>query len=265
MATYNFDLLELADGESGEAAVSAVVGKKMIEAAAAKLVDTADPAEPAAHGKSRYSYFTKLQHDNDSSSNYDEVKDNVYNNNDTGNFGGNNQVYDGGEHYSYGQDERQTLAEYGRMREEKKKSSEVTIPRQNLGFRPPRHISYDQDGAVQNNNGALKDAYDGGGNGVPRSDYSNPSRRDGYIRGNGGYQGNDGYRQEDDNIGRFQQDIVSNGGYYPQRDGQQQRRPINDRYYRECRYSAPVLDVKDVQIPCAAGSHLSSICCAGPS
>jgi hypothetical protein len=64
MATYNFDLLELADGESREAAVSAVVGKKMIEAAAAKLVDTADPVEPAAHGKSKYSYFIKLQHDN---------------------------------------------------------------------------------------------------------------------------------------------------------------------------------------------------------
>jgi hypothetical protein len=43
----------------------------------------------------------------DSGSNYDKVKNNVYNNNDTGNFGGNNRVGDGGEHYSYGQDERQ--------------------------------------------------------------------------------------------------------------------------------------------------------------
>ncbi|PUZ36111.1 hypothetical protein GQ55_9G013000 [Panicum hallii var. hallii] len=32
-----------------------------------------------------------------------------------------------------------------------------------------------------------KDAYDGGGNGVPRSDYSSPGRRDGYVRSNGGY------------------------------------------------------------------------------
>jgi hypothetical protein len=64
MATYNFDLLELADGESGEAAVSIVVGKKKTEAAAAKIADAADPVEPAAHGKPKYSYFAKLQHDN---------------------------------------------------------------------------------------------------------------------------------------------------------------------------------------------------------
>ncbi|RLN18991.1 uncharacterized protein C2845_PM02G41730 [Panicum miliaceum] len=64
MATYNFGLLELADGESGEAAVSVVIGKKKSEAAAAKLADVADPAEPAAYDKPKYSYFTKLQHDN---------------------------------------------------------------------------------------------------------------------------------------------------------------------------------------------------------
>ena len=63
MVNFNFDLLELADGESGEAAVSVVVAKKSV-AAAAKLVDAADPAEPAAHDKPKYSYFTKLQHDN---------------------------------------------------------------------------------------------------------------------------------------------------------------------------------------------------------
>ena len=68
MATYNFDLLELADGESGEAAVSIVVGKKKTEAAAAKIADAADPVEPAAHGKPKYSYFAKLQHDNGNAS-----------------------------------------------------------------------------------------------------------------------------------------------------------------------------------------------------
>jgi len=64
MVNFNFDLLELADGESGEAAVSVVVAKKKSVAAADKLVDAADPAEPAAHDKPKYSYFTKLQHDN---------------------------------------------------------------------------------------------------------------------------------------------------------------------------------------------------------
>ena len=69
MATYNFDLLELADGESGEAAVSVVVGKKKTEAASAKLADAADPVETAAaHGKPKYSYFAKLQHDNGNAS-----------------------------------------------------------------------------------------------------------------------------------------------------------------------------------------------------
>ncbi|MBO1915217.1 hypothetical protein J4G37_61620, partial [Microvirga sp. 3-52] len=61
MVTCNFDLLELADGESGEAAISVVVGKKKTEAAAANLADAADPVETAAHGKPRYSYFTKMQ------------------------------------------------------------------------------------------------------------------------------------------------------------------------------------------------------------
>ncbi|PVH31581.1 hypothetical protein PAHAL_9G182500 [Panicum hallii] len=197
MATYNFDLLELVDGESGEAAVSVVVDKKY-KATAAKLADATDPAQLATHDKPRYSYFIKLQHDNgvrkyqqelkrlrevqiklreeeaklkekegnegrakelfeeqrrlrqeqrklrieeailvtkkkafyeehnipleederkksnssnfanaDSRNNYDGVNGNVYNNNDAGNCGGNDQVCDGGEHYKYGHDERQ--------------------------------------------------------------------------------------------------------------------------------------------------------------
>jgi hypothetical protein len=43
----------------------------------------------------------------DSGSNYDGVNGNVYNNNDTGDCGGNDHMYDGGVHYSYGHDERQ--------------------------------------------------------------------------------------------------------------------------------------------------------------
>ena len=45
--------------------------------------------------------------DADSGSNYDAVSTNFYNNNDAGNCGGNDQVCAGGEHYSYGHDERQ--------------------------------------------------------------------------------------------------------------------------------------------------------------
>ena len=45
--------------------------------------------------------------DADSGSNYDAVSSNFYNNNDAGNCGGNDQVCAGGEHYSYGLDERQ--------------------------------------------------------------------------------------------------------------------------------------------------------------
>jgi len=45
--------------------------------------------------------------DADSGSNYDAVSTNFYNNNDAGNCGGNDQVCAGGEHYSYGLDERQ--------------------------------------------------------------------------------------------------------------------------------------------------------------
>ncbi|CAN6302801.1 unnamed protein product [Urochloa humidicola] len=57
--TYNFDLLDLADGESGDAAVSVVVSKKKTEAAA----EPADAAEPTAQEKSKDFYYTKLQHD----------------------------------------------------------------------------------------------------------------------------------------------------------------------------------------------------------
>ncbi|CAL5034439.1 unnamed protein product [Urochloa decumbens] len=60
MATYNFDLLDLADGESGEAAVSVVVGKKKTDASAAK---PAAAAEPTAQEKAKDFYYTKLQHD----------------------------------------------------------------------------------------------------------------------------------------------------------------------------------------------------------
>ena len=45
--------------------------------------------------------------DADSGSNYDGVSGNVYKNNDAANCGGNDQVCAGGEHYSYGHDERQ--------------------------------------------------------------------------------------------------------------------------------------------------------------
>ncbi|CAN6291115.1 unnamed protein product [Urochloa humidicola] len=62
--TYNFDLLDLADGESGDAAVSVVVGKKKTEAAAAaKPADAAEQAGPVAQEKSKDFYYTKLQHD----------------------------------------------------------------------------------------------------------------------------------------------------------------------------------------------------------
>ncbi|CAO2179412.1 unnamed protein product [Urochloa humidicola] len=62
MVSYNFDLLDLADGESGDAAVSIVVGKKKNEAAAAKFADAV--AKPAAQEKTKcFSYYTKLLHD----------------------------------------------------------------------------------------------------------------------------------------------------------------------------------------------------------
>jgi hypothetical protein len=54
MATYNFDLSELADSKSGLAAVSIVIGKNRTEPTAAKL------AESTAHDKPKYSYFTKV-------------------------------------------------------------------------------------------------------------------------------------------------------------------------------------------------------------
>ncbi|CAO2176883.1 unnamed protein product [Urochloa humidicola] len=62
MTSYNFNLLDLADGESGDATVSVVVGKKKkTEAAAAKL---ADAAKPTAQEKTKcFSYYTKLLHD----------------------------------------------------------------------------------------------------------------------------------------------------------------------------------------------------------
>jgi hypothetical protein len=64
MATYNFDLLKLADDESGDAAVFVVVGKKKTEAAAAKPADAADPAhQPAAQEKPKYSFYAKQQVD----------------------------------------------------------------------------------------------------------------------------------------------------------------------------------------------------------
>ncbi|CAN6280590.1 unnamed protein product [Urochloa humidicola] len=63
--TYNFDLLDLADGESGDAAVSVVVGKKKTEAAATAKpdADAAEQAGPVAQEKSKDFYYTKLQHD----------------------------------------------------------------------------------------------------------------------------------------------------------------------------------------------------------
>ncbi|RLN04708.1 uncharacterized protein C2845_PM13G12740 [Panicum miliaceum] len=155
------------------------------------------------------------------------------------------------------------------------KPKKVTVPRQNLGFRPPRRVSYDQEdgssvrgrfngsfqggsrdnstqneAAVQNGNGASRGVYNGRGDGAPRGDYS--GRRDNYNMGNGGssysrgnnnsgYQGNGGYQQQQ-HVGRYQQEHAGNGGYYRQ----QQRRASNDRYYRERRNSAPALDFEDV-------------------
>ncbi|OEL28154.1 hypothetical protein BAE44_0010826, partial [Dichanthelium oligosanthes] len=63
-ATYNFDLLELADGESGDAAVSVIVGKKKTEAVAAKPADAAEAAAKEKAAATRHFYYTKLQHDN---------------------------------------------------------------------------------------------------------------------------------------------------------------------------------------------------------
>ncbi|RLN38634.1 uncharacterized protein C2845_PM01G36730 [Panicum miliaceum] len=107
-------------------------------------------------------------------------------------------------------EEKKTLVEYERMCEEKKSSEtskaevrkvtveefkglqmlekkkldvmKVTFPRQNLGFRPPRRVPYDQEVAVQNGNGAQTGGYNGGGNDAPRVDYSSRGRRDGYIK-----------------------------------------------------------------------------------
>ncbi|XP_066350806.1 uncharacterized protein [Miscanthus floridulus] len=77
------DQLELADGESGAAAVSVVVGKRKTAADPAKLADAADPepaklaaaaaptptpaklADSADADKDALKPSTKLQHDND--------------------------------------------------------------------------------------------------------------------------------------------------------------------------------------------------------
>jgi hypothetical protein len=61
------------------------------------------PLEEDERKKSNSSNFANA----DSRNNYDGVNGNVYNNNDAGNCGGNDQVCDGGEHYKYGHDERQ--------------------------------------------------------------------------------------------------------------------------------------------------------------
>ena len=94
-------------------------------------------------------------------------------------------------------------------------------------------------------------AYNGGGNGAPRGDYSGPGRRDGYNRGNGGC------RQQQQQGGNV-------GGYY-----QQQRRPANDRYYRErsdsassSRDSATVLDVEFPALPVAASARAAALASA---
>lgn len=60
---YNFDLLDLADGESGDAAVSVVVDKtkkkkKTAAEAAAKAADPARPASSAQGGKPKFSFCT---------------------------------------------------------------------------------------------------------------------------------------------------------------------------------------------------------------
>ena len=136
---------------------------------------------------------------------------------------------------------------------------QVIVPRQNLGFRPPRRVSYDREAAVQNGNGASMGAHNGGGNGAPRGDYSGPGRRDrynrgnggyGYGKGNGGYPGNGGYRQQQQQGGNV-------GGYY-----QQQRRPANDRYYRERSDSATVLDVEFPALPVAASARAAALASA---
>jgi len=66
MASFNFGLLELADGESGEAAVSVVVGKAKAEAAHAKKAEAAAAAESAEKEKAVHKnlYYFKLRHDN---------------------------------------------------------------------------------------------------------------------------------------------------------------------------------------------------------
>jgi hypothetical protein len=69
MASFNFGLLELADGESGEAAVSVVVGKAKAEAAHAKKAESAAAESAAAVATTEKAvhknlYYLKLQHDN---------------------------------------------------------------------------------------------------------------------------------------------------------------------------------------------------------
>ncbi|RLN16391.1 uncharacterized protein C2845_PM02G08880 [Panicum miliaceum] len=132
------------------------------------------------------------------------------------------------------------------------KPKKVSVPRQDLGFRPPRRVSYDREAVVQNGNGTPTGGYNGRGNDASRVGYSGPGRHDGYNRGNGGY--NDGRGN-----GGFQQERAGNGGYYLQHGGQQQRRAANDRYHQEHRNSTLVLNVEDMSkfpaLPVAASAE----------
>ena len=72
----------------------------------------------------------------DSGSNYEDVNVNVYNDNDSGNYGDNDQVleqvFDGGEHYSYGHDERQDNYSNGERqgnRQGQPKMKKVYVPK----------------------------------------------------------------------------------------------------------------------------------------
>lgn len=63
MASFNFAVLDLADGESGEAAVSVVLAKAKAQAVAdaKKTIAGFEKEKPIAKNNI---YFTKLQHDN---------------------------------------------------------------------------------------------------------------------------------------------------------------------------------------------------------
>ncbi|CAN6321972.1 unnamed protein product [Urochloa humidicola] len=152
------------------------------------------------------------------------------------------------------------------------KPKKVTIPRQNLGFRTPRRVTYNLEGGSfsrvrsndsfqggsrhnnteprvngrepqneaggHNGNGAPRSAYNVQGDGAMRGDYSGHRDAMGNGRGNSGYgygRGNGGY-----GYGRGHGGHQGNGGYQQQQGGNvgryQQERDGNGGNYQQRRY-----------------------------